>query len=144
MDLPLLIFFYSLNTCYPWYSILCFRLSLPGPHRRSCDTFSDNVAEHWPRTIEEERGWTEIFSKGNSETHETFSLLSNYLILISAKSPLGVDSFVLEQDTSLLLCLSLPSSLTLKLPRLTISSYSIRTTSSRQVMRVKKNVNWVF
>ena len=107
------LFFYSLNTCCPWYSILCFRLSLPGPHRRSCDTFSDNVAKHWPRTIEEERGWTEIFSKGNSETHETFSLLSNYLILISAKGRLGVDSFVLEQDTSLLLCLSLPSSLTL-------------------------------
>ena len=37
-------FFYSLNTCCPWYLILCFRLSLPGPHRRSCDTFSDNVA----------------------------------------------------------------------------------------------------
>ena len=48
-----------------------------------------------------------------------FSLLSNYLILISAKSPHGVDSFVLEQDTSLLLCLSLPSSLTLKLPWVT-------------------------
>ena len=37
-------FLYSLNTCCPWYLILCFRLSLPGPHRRSCDTFSDNVA----------------------------------------------------------------------------------------------------